>query len=482
MNKLIIFITGLLLFAGAATAKAAYYVVAADGSGNYTTVQAAIDACAENTRSYIFIKNGTYYGAASIGTKTASTNKFISIIGENRDSVILTYDVYCTSTITYEQACTFKSYAKNFYAENITIRNTTGKAGIALALFTSGDMSVLKNCNIVGYQDTYRSKKSTRTYLLNCLVEGAVDFIYAGGTLIFDDCTINCTKAGGYVVAPEDCKAYVPAASTAGNLKLNLGFLFRNCTVQGPSSVAANSFYLGRPWGENCGAAYLNCKLSNQVHTDGWGTMGASTYLTSCFAEYNSTYLNGTPIDATKRVSWSYQLLKKDVDDYLSPTAFYANGFSGTFDPFTLIAQTAAPANLQLANGTLSWSSVTGASLYVVYRDNRIADITSSTSVKLNGNTSNIAVRSLNALGVLSEPASLATGLQSTNINEIMIMKNKSLIFNDIVSVKIINSDGRVVVNKSNIKEININSLNQGNYIVSVQCGKLYSTKLHIAN
>ena len=68
------------------------YIVAADGSATYTTVQAAIDACPNGERSVIFVKNGTYYGQTYLGSKTVASTKLISLIGESRDGVILTYD------------------------------------------------------------------------------------------------------------------------------------------------------------------------------------------------------------------------------------------------------------------------------------------------------------------------------------------------------------------------------------------------------
>lgn len=53
-------------------AQAFRYIVATDGSGTHTTVQAAIDACPNGERSIIFIKNGTYYGQTYLGTDRKS--------------------------------------------------------------------------------------------------------------------------------------------------------------------------------------------------------------------------------------------------------------------------------------------------------------------------------------------------------------------------------------------------------------------------
>lgn len=390
--------------------QSANYIVASDGSGDFTTVQAAIDACPDGSRSYIFVKNGTYYGQTSIGTKAAASTKQISLIGESRDGVILTYDKSMPAVSTFEQTCTFQIYAKNFYAENITFENSAGNTGQALALYTAGDQAILKNCSLIGYQDTYRSKKGTRGYLLNCWIEGAVDFIYAGGTLIFDDCTINCIRSGGFIAAPEDAYATVNQTLTSIGKFIRLGFVFRNCTIQGPASVPANSFYLGRPWGDYAGTAYLNCKMSNQVHSSGWATMGSTTYLTSCFAEYNSMDLNGNPIDVSKRVSWSYQLPQADVETHLTPAAIYAKSYTSTFEPLGLSVSPDAPTDVKIVDGkTLQWIPVSGASMYLIYCNNRLTGKSITHEFDVSGISGTFQVRALSNLGVLSNFSSSIT-------------------------------------------------------------------------
>jgi pectin methylesterase-like acyl-CoA thioesterase len=426
--------------------NAANFIVADDGSGNFKNVQAAIDACKDGERNYIFIKNGTYYGQTTIGSKANASTKQISLIGESRDGVILTYDKSMPAVATFEETCTFQVYAKNFYAENITFVNTAGNTGQALALYTAGDMAILKNCSLIGYQDTYRSKKGTRAYLLNCWIEGAVDFIYAGGTLVFDDCTINCIRSGGFITAPEDAYATVPKASTTAGIFIRLGFIFRNCTIQGPASVAANSFYLGRPWGDYAGTAYLNCKMSNQVHSSGWATMGSTTYLTSCFAEYNSMDLNGNPIDVSKRVSWSYQLPQADVETHLTPAAIYAKSYTSTFEPLGLSVSPDAPTDVKIVDGkTLQWTPVSGAGMNLIYFNNRFVGISSTPEFDVSGLSGIFQLRALSNLGVLSNFSSPITEVPSLRHESIPYsVTNGILSFeSEISKVEIFDAAGR---------------------------------------
>ena len=74
-------------------------------------------------------------------------------------------------------------FAPDFYAQDICIQNTGGKAaGQALALHMDGDCSTFYHCKIAGYQDTHRTKKGVRSYYKECVIEGATDYIYDGGT------------------------------------------------------------------------------------------------------------------------------------------------------------------------------------------------------------------------------------------------------------------------------------------------------------
>jgi pectin methylesterase-like acyl-CoA thioesterase len=204
-NSLLV-LTCLLIGSLNASSQVFKYVVAIDGSGDYTSIQSALNACPDGLTSMIFIKDGTYNEQVTLGSKTAASTKRISLIGESYGGVLITHSQSRASSgsPTYSDVCTVKLYASDFYAENISIQNAAGATGMAEALYTAGDRQIFRNCKVLGYQDTYRSKKGTRGYFKNCWLEGAVDFIYAGGTLFFDDCTINCVNGGGHIVAPED--------------------------------------------------------------------------------------------------------------------------------------------------------------------------------------------------------------------------------------------------------------------------------------
>ena len=276
--------------------------VSKDGSGDYTTVQAAIDAVAEGETATIMVKAGTYEGMVKVGLRTKPSTKCISLIGEGMDKTIITAangKNNIGSGKDVRDYATLGVFAPDFYAQDICIQNTGGKtAGQALALHMDGDRSTFYRCKITGYQDTHRTKKGVRSYYKECVIEGATDYIYAGGTCWFEHCTLNCV-AGGYITAPT---------------KIWLGFIFNECTVTKASGVSDKSVSLGRCWGsEKCGSMFLNCQLNNIIKAAGWETMGGNDGTKSYYAEYKSK--NGTALaDVSNRISWSHQLTDADYE------------------------------------------------------------------------------------------------------------------------------------------------------------------------
>ena len=289
--------------------------VSKDGSGDYTTVQAAIDAVAEGETATIMVKAGTYEGMVKVGLRTKPSTKCISLIGEGMDKTIITAangKNNIGSGKDVRDYATLGVFAPDFYAQDICIQNTGGKtAGQALALHMDGDRSTFYRCKITGYQDTHRTKKGVRSYYKECVIEGATDYIYAGGTCWFEHCTLNCV-AGGYITAPEDITYYTTTSD--GTTKIWLGFIFNECTLTKASGVSDKSVSLGRCWGaEKCGSMFLNCQLNNIIKAAGWETMGGNDGTKSYYAEYKSK--NGTALaDISNRISWSHQLTDADYE------------------------------------------------------------------------------------------------------------------------------------------------------------------------
>jgi pectinesterase len=283
-------------------------VVSFDGSGTHTNLQSAIAAAPDNGTSWftILVKPGVYQGQFMI----PKTKRFIRIIGEEMESTVLTwpYNVNDRKGIgitTYQFDPGMVVTANDFCAENLTIENTSGNHGQALALRVDADRAAFKHCRILGWQDTLMVNNG-RQYFTNCYIAGRVDFIYGSGTAVFDHCEIH-SKNGGHITA----------ASTPADHPF--GLVFMNCHLTGDSqpwinptnpvvTTVTNQVYadLGRPWRPYASVAYLNCEMDAHIKPAGWDNWrNVTNETTARYAEYNST---GPGANPEQRVKWGKQL------------------------------------------------------------------------------------------------------------------------------------------------------------------------------
>lgn len=277
-------------------------VVAQDGSGDFTTIQNAIDATKSfpDKRITIFVKNGTYHEKV----KVPSWNTLLSIIGEDVDNTIIVNDDHfkkidrgINSTFF---TWTFLVEADDFYAENLTIENSAGPVGQAVALHVEGNRCAFKNCKILGNQDTaYLDGENSNQLFENCRIEGTTDFIFGSATVVFKNCDI---------VSRRD--SYITAAST-GEGK-TFGFVFMNCNILAVEGV--ENVYLGRPWRPYAKTVFMNCELGKQINAEGWKEWSnKGNESTTFYAEYKNT---GAGSDTIDRVDWSHQLTEKEAKKY----------------------------------------------------------------------------------------------------------------------------------------------------------------------
>jgi len=270
-------------------------VVAKDGSGDFTTIQAAIDAAPDGSTSpyKIFIKAGVYKEHVCIH----ESKRFVYLIGESKDAVTITDSRVCGGDgIAYrpQYGATVVDNAPDTYFENLTIENSWGvehQGGPqALALNITSDRVVLYNCRLRSYQDTFLTTmtENNRHYLKDCEIEGAVDFIYGSGNVYFDHCTLNIVrKSGGWIVAP--CHPE----------RTLWGYVFMNCTITAPGVPSETSVWLGRPWHERPLTVFINTTTHVTIPDEGWFEhMGG---LPKLWADYNTVDASGNKLDLSKR-------------------------------------------------------------------------------------------------------------------------------------------------------------------------------------
>src|SRR4051812_8405315 len=174
--------------------------VAQDGTGDYSTVQSALNAVSANNkqRVTIFIKNGIYKEKLRLDRGKT----FTRLLGEDKFNTVLTYDDHTGKiapngdTINTRTSASFIMLANDFTAENITFQNDAGfTAGQAVALEVDGDRAIFRNCRIIGNQDIlFTNNDSSRQYYRNCYIEGTTDFIFGSSTAWFEQCHIHSKK------------------------------------------------------------------------------------------------------------------------------------------------------------------------------------------------------------------------------------------------------------------------------------------------
>jgi pectin methylesterase-like acyl-CoA thioesterase len=288
-------------------------LVALDGSGDFIKIQDAINAVPSNSdrRTIIYIKRGLYNTEKLI---VPADKKNVTFIGESRDETIISYHIYdCTGGLNNKcpaedaakwdsenmrTSATLTIAGEGFKAENLTLQNTAGPVGQALAITVKADKCIFINCNILGYQDTiYLWDAGKRSYFQNCLVVGRTDYIYGAGIAFFQGCEIR-SWGGGWITAP----------STPRNQPY--GYVFNQCEVSyATGSPRAGDdgalVALGRPWHEYPKVAWLHCNMTEKIDPLGWPTKWNMDYAdTSIFLKLLEYQNTGVGANMSGRAAW----------------------------------------------------------------------------------------------------------------------------------------------------------------------------------
>ena len=408
-------------------------VVAQDGTGNYKTVQEAIDAAPTGRISpwLIFVKNGTYEELVTI----PENKPFIHLIGQDKEKTVVCYWINNggTNDIGWEYSTNnpnSKTYGKqgvvqvnstDFYTENISYIDSYGverQAGpMGLAMSSRNDRQAFNNCQFRSYQDTWYTdvrNSSARQYVNNCLIEGAVDFYYGAGDNFIENSTFRLAREGSVIVAP---------SHQAGT---KWGYVMVNNVIDGKGG--ANK--LGRAWQNQPMAVWINTTLKTTIAPEGWSEWHIAPKL---FAEYNTMDADGQPVDLNNR-----RTTYKVDDDKLAPGETspvtrqailsaeeaakytYEAVTSGNDDwnPRKFFEPVEAPAEVVYANGKLTWKAVPYAICYLVIdAEGNVVGMTKDDEYAI-AEAGTYTLRSVNEYGSLGESTNfevtedMTTGIQ----------------------------------------------------------------------
>lgn len=398
-------------------------VVAADGSGDYTSVSEAILAAPEGRTEpwLILVKKGDYREHVTI----PESKPFIHLIGQDKRNTSIRHKLnvggkpngsekpgrtaYWNHSVHNPESevggfggAVVEVKAPDFYTENISYINDWGieshSGPQALAMHTTADRAAFNDCNFRSFQDTWytTSNDTDRHYVKDCYIEGAVDYFYGGGDVLAENCTFYNVRSGSVIVAPCHNNA-------------RYGYAFIDCTVDGTPEAADGKLKLGRPWHNNPKVAYINTTMLIPVAEEGWSNMGT---IPALFAEYRSHDTNGNLLDLSKRkTSYSFRdrntgqemtgscpatISAEDAEKYTYENMILA---ADGWNPREIMKKLNAPKGFKYIDGILSWDTVPEAAGYIIYDGDEIIGITADTTFSAPEIKTALQVRAVNKYG-----------------------------------------------------------------------------------
>lgn len=315
--------------------------VAADGSGQYTKVQQAINAVPSNSAipTIIKIKNGVYREKLDLPSNKIN----VRMIGESRDGTVLIYgDAASTldangNPLGTSNSYSFRVQARDFTAEHLTVQNDAGiNAGQAVALYANADRLVFRDVSLRGHQDTLYANNG-RHYYIDSYIEGTVDFIFGNATALFENSIIHSLRGG-----------YVTAASTGAG---KIGYIFVNSRITSEPGITGVA--LGRPWRGDANVIYINSYLGEHIAPEGWNNWGnASNERTARYGEFGSY---GPGANPKSRYTWTKQLTTEEAAQYAP--AIMLEGSDG-WNPSAMVSM--VDSNRELAQLTVNGTALEG--------------------------------------------------------------------------------------------------------------------------
>ena len=409
-------------------------------------IKAANERADKTTRYRIFIKKGTYAlpsGANKHYTHTNSstgevyfnqdrpdpityvTGGKISFIGEDRDATIITqaaanetFAGQFGTTSIYDgigNSDVLQLSGDDYYFQDLTIKSGIEDArGRNLAVQDKSKKSIYKNVCLYGYQDTWTSNNDNGLYYFEGgIIRGRTDYICGKGDAYFDQVEFR-QIAGGYCAVPSK-----PA---------NIGWVMKDCVINGDGSGVDGNYTLGRPWGSGTPVAvWIDTKMNVVPSAIGWNEMG--TGWPKRFAEYNSTTSTGSVIDLSGRKKTfgdghanNPVLTAEEALEYSNKDKMF-----GDWNPQLMTESAPMVTDVKLVGTILSWTGNSYSLLYAICKNGEIIAYTKDTTFDLSTLSSEEAgsrrggeesvvysVRAANEMGGLGEAAEavVATGIE----------------------------------------------------------------------
>lgn len=274
-----------------------YIVVAADNTGDFDTVQGAMDFIPSGNSQHVlvYIRRGIYQ---EVDYENQRHN--VTFRGEDRKETIITYPNNNNLNAGGSSVRTMINVnANDVVMENLTLTNSTPHGGSqAEALRVSGQRFIFNHGDLDSFQDTFLINSAGHyAYFYDSHIQGDTDFIWNDGAVVFQDCEIEAMNAG------YTCQMRTPDAN-------HYGAVFLDCSLTRAYNFTGH--YLNRidpsvyPYSA---AAYINCRMDNYIAPAGWLLNNTTSPTNNLrFWEFQSVDLNGNPINISQRAAFSLQL------------------------------------------------------------------------------------------------------------------------------------------------------------------------------
>ncbi len=310
-------------------------IVNPQGSHGYNNIQSAVNAAVKSGRHRVLIvvRPGIYHQRVVIPPHAPA----ITLLGEDGQArrTILTWSLNANQKGPDGKSIgTFSTQvlwvrSNNFTAANLSIINSAGNTGQAVAVRVDGDRAIFYRCRLFSWQDTLLTTHH-RQYFENCHIDGATDFIFGAATTYFNNCRINCLGYG-----------FITAARTPETQKY--GYIFNHCKItslSGPGRVA-----LGRPWRQYADVTFMHCWIPKAVRPGGWITWHHNPIdkRTTRYAEFENVGPGG---GLGRRVPWSKHLTAAQAGKL---TVSHVLGEADHWNPQAIVQQHILPEILTLA-------------------------------------------------------------------------------------------------------------------------------------
>jgi pectinesterase len=273
-------------------------VVAKDGSGDFPTVQNAVDHVMDRVltpfagRVIIEIRPGIYHERVRV----PADRPRMTFRGRDAATTVISFSVGAKDVGGTFFSAVVDINAPQFEAENITFENTFGTGSQAVAISVHSDRAVFRHCRFLGMQDTLYAA-SGRQYYVDCYIAGHVDFIFGNAQAVFERSEI-CSRGAGFIAA---VSRTLPAGPE--------GFVFDHCKLTAGEGV--REVALGRPWRLYARVVYLNCWMGEHIRPEGWNNWNKpEAEKDSFFAEYGS---EGPGAKMAERVAWAHALTASEA-------------------------------------------------------------------------------------------------------------------------------------------------------------------------